>query len=113
MGFNDVPSESDSSQAMERRMRILKFERRFFVHPTEPHHLPIDKTLRDYVSTKEVGAQMMLMLIDRYNRHGVAFSTPEPILQFAKDFLAENDVLQDFLDETSPLWTLPLARSCR
>jgi P4 family phage/plasmid primase-like protien len=100
MGFNDVPSVSDASQAMERRMRILKFERRFVEQPTEPHHLPIDKTLRDYVSSKEVGAQMMLMLIERFNRSGFVFSTPEPILQIAKDFLAENDVLQEFLDDS-------------
>jgi P4 family phage/plasmid primase-like protien len=99
MGFNDVPSVSDASQAMERRMRILNFERRFVEQPTEPHHLPIDKTLRDYVSSKEVGAQMMLMLIERFNRFGFVFSTPESILKVARDFLAENDMLQEFLDD--------------
>jgi hypothetical protein len=87
MGFNDVSSVSNSSQIMERRIGILKFERRFVEHPTEPHHLPIDNTLQDYVSTKEFGAQMMLMLIGRFNRYGFVFPTPEPILHFGKDFL--------------------------
>jgi hypothetical protein len=77
-------------------MGILKFERRFFEHPTEPHHLPVDKILRDYKSTKEVGAQILLMVIDRINRIGFSFPTPEPILYFAKDFFPQRDVLQEF-----------------
>jgi hypothetical protein len=108
MGFNDVPSVSDTSKAMERRMRILNFERCFVEQLTEPHHLPIGKKLTE--NAKQGGAQMMLMLIDRFNRHGFAFSTLELVLQFAEDFLAENDVLIEFLDEHVTFVDSPLGK---
>eukprot|EP00873_Tetraselmis_striata_P027955 jgi/Tetstr1/448219/TSEL_035507.t1 len=103
--FNEIPGVDDSSGGIERRLDLIRHPYKFVDTPSLPHERPVDRSLQHKFSSKEFGASFLGSLINIYNEHGFDFPIPESVIQEAKDFLGENDLigqfLQEFYEETS------------
>lgn len=67
--------------------------------PARAHEKAVDRSLHAKFSSKDYGAAFLSCLIGIFNEHGFDFETPDSVKQEARDYVGENDVLGQFLDE--------------
>eukprot|EP00873_Tetraselmis_striata_P021731 jgi/Tetstr1/441995/TSEL_003145.t1 len=97
--FNEIPGVDDSSGGIERRLDLIRYPFKFVDSPSLPHEKQVDRSLQKKFSSKVFGAAFLSSLIKIYNETGFAFDPPESVRQEARDFLGENDLVGQFLNE--------------
>lgn len=97
--FNEIPGVDDSSGGIERRLDLIRHPFKFVDNPTRPHEKAVDRSLQNKFSSSSYGAAFLGALIKIHIEYGFEFETPESVKQEAKEYLGENDVLGQFLQE--------------
>ena len=95
---NDLPSTSESTIALFRRMRIIKFPTAFVEDPKLPHERKIDFKLD--AKLKAAAPHFIGILIKYYRAfQDEGLYEPESIRTSTRQYQNENDLVQSFLDE--------------
>jgi P4 family phage/plasmid primase-like protien len=98
--FNEVPGVDDPSGAIDRRLDMIHHPFKFVESPKQAHEKQIDTGLHEKFSSKEYGACFLAsLIINMYNEHGFNFQAPPEVKAAAKEFIAENDYIGQFIDE--------------
>jgi P4 family phage/plasmid primase-like protien len=96
------PALSSDDGGIARRLRLITFPYNFVDNPTRPHEKKIDLTLETTFTDEEYYQQFMLVMIERYRAYknnGYDIYTPEKVLNETKEYLNENNHVQNFIDE--------------
>jgi P4 family phage/plasmid primase-like protien len=96
--FNEIPGVEDSSGAIARRLRVVRFKNKFVDKPVMEHHRLIDPDLQAKFSSQKYGAAFLALLIRTFNEDGFNFPIPASVTREATDYLGENDVLGEFMN---------------
>ena len=99
---NDLPTCSEATAAMFRRIRIVHFPTSFVEHPTEPHERKIDFQLDDKLKT--AAPHFIAILIHWYRKYQVeGLREPDPIRRSTEKYQNENDLVKSFIQENLEL----------
>jgi P4 family phage/plasmid primase-like protien len=100
---NNMPQCNGFDGGIARRVKIVQFPFKFIDNPILPFHRQSDDNLRSYlVDTLEVRQQMMLILIDYYNKNVKGrkrFYTPPEVDKHTKDYCNDNDIIGSFIKD--------------
>jgi len=101
MSFNEVPGCDDNTDGIERRLKLIKFTRKYVVvlDPGNDNHRPLIKGLQTDFKTAEYGAAFLGFLIDIFNTHQFEFEPPLQVTEASKDYIKQNNVLVTFIEE--------------
>jgi len=95
---NAIPTVSESSLALWRRVRIIDFETSFVDDPTEPHEKKIDHDLDSKL--KAAAPHFIPILLEyygRYKRDGL--KEPEPVQKATRTYKASIAAVKDFVEK--------------
>ena len=86
---------------MERRLDLIHFTRKYVVVVNEENanHRKLDKSLQASFNTAEYGAAFLGYLIDTFNERQFEFETPKSITDASLDYIKQNNVLVEFIEE--------------
>lgn len=100
--MNTKPSLSDYDGGIARRLNVIDFKYKFVQNPTLQHEKKIDTTIEIKFRDEKYKQEMMLMLLERYNRiikgsNGIK-KAPE-IEEATRTYLEDNNVVKAFITE--------------
>ena len=99
---NDMPSLSKIDEGLARRLNVVEFPNKFCENPKLPHEKPINKFLKTkYLASLEWKQQFFNILVDHlktYDKEGRKLTKPIEITAKSNEYLAENDVLYQYLE---------------
>jgi phage/plasmid-associated DNA primase len=98
--FNDCPTFDDSSDGIARRLKLVQYLMKFLSSPApNTNERLIDTSLPGKFKDKAYGACFLGYLIDRFHDHGFNFTVPESVMLASKEYIGENDVVGQFLNQ--------------
>ena len=112
--ITDAQPTCSAEQSLKRRVRYVRFEARFkseeAFDPTNPTHKRKVEDIEERFAEEEAKTQLLAWLVKgavRYHSYGSFSKVPQPaaVEEATADFIAENDVVADFLalcDLTNP-----------
>jgi len=99
MCFNDIPGVDDDSGVTLRRLGLARFAKKAIENPVGPNQIKMDKALQLKFSSKAYGACFLGFLIEVFGERGHDFETPESAMLASKEYIEENKLLSQFIDE--------------
>jgi phage/plasmid-associated DNA primase len=100
MCFNEIRGVDDISSGIERPLDLINHPHKFVDNPIRAHEKAVDISLQAKFSSKDNGVTFMGFLIKIFNEYGLfEFETPHSVKQEEREYLGENDVLGQFMDE--------------
>jgi putative DNA primase/helicase len=98
--FNDYPTVDDSSDGIARRLKLVQYLMKFLSSPApNTNERLIDTSLAGKFKDKAYGGFFLGYLIDRFHEHGFNFTVPESGMLASKEYIGENDVVGQLLNQ--------------
>lgn len=100
--MNNRPKLSGVDGGIARRLVVVDFPFNFVENPVLEHERPIDNTLKEKFKKTEYHQQFFLMLLERYKTYannGFKMTLPAEMLEAAKEYLDENNLVKKCLIE--------------